>query len=267
MVRCSCMRNGGLVLTGVLCLLLSGPRVRGQGPPPARPRTLVLTLGEAVELAIRNNVGLRAALLDEEIARERIREALGVDDPVLFGDLQGGESETLFAAEFPLNPSDPMSPSVTRIISNKSRQGNLVFGLRGLVPTGLSYQLTFSTQYASYENAGTLNPIIRNTSELTFTQPLLRAAWRAYHDGPIEIARLDSLAARQDYRAIARDRIREVELAYYDLVFTRADLDVRRQSLGLAERQVELTEVRVETGALPRIETTSAVRDWSTLNS
>jgi outer membrane protein TolC len=74
----------------------------------------------------------------------------------------------------------------------------------------------------------------------------------------VELARLSTLGMHQTWRRSVRDKVREVQGAYLDLVFALADLQVQRQSLDLAEQQVRLTQVRVESGALPRIEITSA---------
>jgi outer membrane protein TolC len=244
-----------------LALMLVGLRAQ-ESPPagvvdPGGP-VLELSLEEAMGLSIRNNLALRSSLLDEEIERRRIEEALGVFDPTFFADVRTGRREVLFASNFPRDPADPTSPTVTRIISQTSDVAGASMGVRGVLETGLSYDLTFNTDYEFRSGSDGLNPIYTSTTSINFTQPLLREAWGSYLDAPVETARIRALESREAYRIAERDKLREVQDSYYDLVFALADLEVRQQSLALAEEQVALTRTRVETGALAEIEITSA---------
>lgn len=261
------------VLTPILVSLLllgasSGPLCAQEDLPEAElppivrqdegERRLVLTEAGAVALALRNNLTLRGALLDELIEAERIREALGVFDPTLFASSNYGRRQSLFAANFPLDPANPFSPTVTRVISNTSDVADLVFGLRGTLETGMSYDLTFRSDYQFNNSGSGLNPIYNTSVSFNVTQPLLARAWSSYNEAPVEIARLGRQAARESYRARVRETIYEVQQAYYDLVFAIEDHAVKTQSRDLAARQVDLTRVRVETGALAPVEMTAA---------
>ena len=217
-----------------------------------------ISLSDAVSLALKNNTSLRAAVLDEAIERERVLEALGQFDPVIFAELSAGRREFLFASNFPLDPSNPASPTVTRIISQTQDTGNWRAGVRGVLPTGMSYDLTFNNDYQKREQDTGLNPIWTASTTLTVTQPLLRSAWNDYMEAPAETARIQALSAHETYRAQARVMLGQVHQAYYDLVFAMADAQVQRQSVELALEQLELTRLRVNAGSLAEIEITSA---------
>ena len=57
---------------------------------------------------------------------------------------------------------------------------------------------------------------------------------------------------------VVGEKLKEVQDTYYALVFALADREVKKQSLELANRQIEITEVMVRTGALARVEITTA---------
>lgn len=251
------------VLVQVLAAGAAAQETRPAGPGETagttRPApTLALSLEEAVELALRNNLELRSAWLEEQVLRARIMQALGEFDPALFAELSGGRQESLFAGSFPVDPSDPTSGTVTRILSARHDRMNLAMGVRGLLETGMSYELTFTTDYDFDQQGSEINPIFTNSTRLTFTQPLLRSAWPDYQLAPVRLARIGTRRAHQTYRGVERDKIKEIQEVYFELVFAKADLEVKRRSLELAERQVALTRVQVETGTLPRVEITAA---------
>lgn len=225
--------------------------------PPAPP-TLSLSLDEALAMAARNNLGLRAAALQAREERLRILEALGQFDPTFFAEGDYGRQESLFPSEFPLDPQDPFSPTVTRIISQVRDSASAAMGVRGVLASGTAYDLTFRTDYSKREQQTGLNPIYASSVNLTVTQPLLRGAWSAYGEAPVELARLGAAAREQGYRTVARETLHDVARAFFDLQFAIEDLEVKKGSLSLAEEQVNLTRVRVETGSLAPIEVTSA---------
>ena len=93
-----------------------------------------LSLAEATALAIRNNLALKAAMIDEQIATQRVCQALAAFDPTVYGSLDAGKSESLFAGVFP----DPVTPGVshTVVINDKNDVMNGLAGMRGTLTTG-----------------------------------------------------------------------------------------------------------------------------------
>ena len=253
------MRISLCILT-IVVVIEGSPAQTGDETKPAgaEPVELVLSLNDALRMAVKNNLALRSALLDEQIERERIREALGAFDPTFFAGTSYGRQESLFSANFPLDPSLPNSPTVARIISETSDVANLNFGIRGVLETGLSYDLTFNTDYRFRKEGDGLNPIYSSSATLNFTQPLLRSAWESYQMAPVELARIRTLDVRESYRITEREKLVEVQQAYYDLVFALEDLKVKQQSVTLAGEQIKLTKQRVASGSLAEIEITSA---------
>ncbi|HMS15424.1 MAG TPA: TolC family protein [Planctomycetota bacterium] len=244
--------NSNAVLHGfLLALTILLPFTRAQEP-------LRLTLDDAVALGLRNNQALKIALLDATAERERVLEAMAAFDPVIFAELSLGRREFLNASNFPLNPSDPNSPTVTRILSQTQDRGDFRTGLRGVLETGLTYDLTFQNDYAKRETDSGLNPIWTSSTALNLRQPLLRSAFSEYMTANVELARLNGLSADQTYRLEGRRKLAEIHQAYFDLVLANAEVDVQQRSVLLAREQLSLTILRIESGSLPDIEKTSA---------
>jgi outer membrane protein len=224
--------------------------------PAEGPGTMKLSLAEATSLAVRNNLALKAALIDEQIASTRVCQALAAFDPTAYGSLDAGKTESLFAGLFP----DPVDPTVshTVIVNNQDDVMNGALGMRGKLTTGATYDLTLGQGYRYLQGGGAINPLYTNTSRLILTQPLLRGAWESYQCAPVDLARNTVQQTRQVTRGATLAKIREVETAYFELVAARENKIVRERSLAVADQLVEINRVKVETGALPPIEMTSA---------
>jgi outer membrane protein TolC len=215
-----------------------------------------LSLDDASALAVRNNLALKAALIDEQIAQTRVCQELGAFDPTFHAAANGGNREQLFAGVFP----DPSNPTVSQtvVINNPEDVGDAEFGLRGRLTTGATYDLTLGTDYRYQQTGGAINPIFTTVNRLQITQPLLQGAWESYQCAPVDIARNLSRQFHQIYVASKLGKIREVQVAYFELVAARENLLVRQRSLEVADQLVEINRVKVDTGALPPIEMTSA---------
>ncbi len=162
------------------CLFAQGADTRAA---ESRPEPMRLGLADAVNLALRNNLDLRAAAMDQRIAATRVREALGELDPVLYGDLGGGHREQRFPGVFP-NPSNP-SQTLVLLINDQSETSDGSLGIRGLLATGATYDFSLNTEYQYQQENAFLNPIFNSTANLRLTQPLLRGAWESYVKGPV----------------------------------------------------------------------------------
>jgi outer membrane protein TolC len=219
-------------------------------------RVVRLSLADATSFAVRNNLVLKAALIDEQIAATRVRQALAEFDPNFRAATNAGKSERLFADVFP----DPMNPTMSQtvIITNAEDVADVSLGLSGKLVTGATYDLTFGQSYSYLQNGGAINPVYNTVTRLQLTQPLLRGAWAQYQCAPVNIARNQSQQSRQTTRTSTLAKIRDVEVAYFDLVAARENRLVRQRSLEVADQLVEINRVKVETGALPPIEMTSA---------
>lgn len=238
---------------GVLQASSSSAPASSQGAAPRTERVVDLTIEEAVRSALTYNPGLAAATLTAESTESQIDVALGAFEPVLFATPRVSDSTT---------------PSASQLAGAQNLERNILHldtGIRQALPTGGSYSLTFQTDNERTNNSfQLLNPQTFSTFSINFTQPLLRNAWTGIGRIPqaqAENAR-DQAAADRERQKL--DLIQQVYNAYWDLVFTFADRDVRRQSLALAERLLDINRRKVEQGLLAEVEIYQAQADVAT---
>ena len=99
-----------------------------------------------------------------------------------------------------------------------------------------------------------------NTAELQVkvTQPLLKNFGSQVTNNRIVIAQNNLSMSQEDFRQQITDVTAQVQEAYWDLVFRRRDLEVRRQQRALAEQLLDQIRKQVAVGTLAPIEVLQA---------
>lgn len=197
-----------------------------------------LDLNEAVEIALRRNLGLVIERYTRTQARLGVEQALGVYDLLASVDLQA---------------SDLTSPGVSRFAGSSSKTQQLTFTLNQFIPTG--GQVGFGWQNSRSESdANTFNPVYNSGLNFSFTQPLLRDFGRPTFERQLLIAQNQSLGSTQEFTRQVIATLQQVTDAYWSLVEAREQLEVARQSLGLATELHERNRIQVEVGTLAPLE-------------
>lgn len=224
------------------------------------PAVLEIGIEDAVRLATTDGTELRAAYYEHLIERTRVEEAVGAFDPVLFADVSGGRREVVFPEIFPTGNllPDGTPEFFQTIVNDATEVASLSAGVRGLLATGATWELRFDSDYRDRERGGLVNPSFSTSTQLIVTQPILRSAWEQYGLGELRQARFGEGRARQRYRSEVLRTVFEVQQAYWDHVFARRDLVVKRASLDLAERLLEINRIKVERGVFAPIEIAAA---------
>jgi outer membrane protein TolC len=132
-------------------------------------------------------------------------------------------------------------------------------GVEQFLPTGALVSLSASVdRNAGNFSAVAFNPVYNSDVALVVTQPLLRGAGTAYNRSLIERSRLGVNIARLNFKSSVLQVVRDTEAAYYNLVFAREQLVVKRHSLRLAERLLEENRTRRLTGVATDLDVLSA---------
>lgn len=225
----------------VLCVVLAGWLGAGDGSAeePGGQEGLRLSLREAILTALEHNLHITIERFNPLIREAEVLEALGEFDTTAFLNStvrrEKSPPTVVFVAGAPQRPA-----AVTDTFS-------LEFGLSRKFSTGARVQL-------SYQNVRTANPpspgIQNAVLGLEVTQPLLRGAGAAVNLSDVRMARNSRRASIYEFRQSAMDVIAQVEQAYWDLVFARENLKVRRRSLQLAEDLLRSNRERVKAGVL-----------------
>jgi outer membrane protein TolC len=233
------MRN--LILSCALLTLAASASAQ----TPASP--LKLTIDDAVNLALQNNVDLAADRLDPQIGDTRVAAAAGLFKPTIASSVQRNNQLQ--------PPSNFLIPTPTR---NDVVTSNI--GLNQRLPWfGTSYNIGWNTSHTDSNSIlNSYNPLLTSGLSLSVSQPLLK-------DFFTDTARSNLVLSRNN-RRIADTRLREsvvhttaaVKAAYWNLVSARANVDARQAALRLAEELVRVNKAKVDVGQSPPIDLVSA---------
>jgi HAE1 family hydrophobic/amphiphilic exporter-1 len=210
-----------------------------------------LTLREAITLALENN-------RDIEVARHNVRLAEF--------DLSIGRAAYLPRLGFQSFYEQTQTPP-TNFFSGVSatssiQQSNFsnVATFSGLTPRfGGSYQAQLTAQRTTSNNSlNILNPQYPETLTLSYTQPLLRGRRYDQTRRNLEVARKNLSLTDAQFRQKTIEIITNVQRAYWDLVFTLRSLQVQRDAVRDARRQLEHNKRLVSEGVLAPLDIVSA---------
>src|SRR3989442_13330142 len=104
----------------------------------------------------------------------------------------------------------------------------------------------------------TFNPSYFGTITYSISQPLLRNYGRGVNGRQIRIARNNVTVSEIDFELEMIDLVTAAQNLYWDLVFQREDIKVRKQSLELAEKTLRDNKRQVEIGTMAPIEVVQA---------
>jgi len=211
---------------------------------------LVLTINEAIRLALENNNDIATSRIDVEMSEDDLTAARGAYDPRMTAEFYFQHNQ------LPLTSFLGGSTNGTLATNQLDNQ----FGISGLSPrAGGSYQFAFTSTRASSDNVfNDLNPIHSNSFSISYTQPLMRGRRTDDTRRKIEIARKNLSLSDVQFRQRAIEVITRVETAYWDLVFALRNFQVQTEAANQARQQVETNRRQVQQGVLAPIDITEA---------
>ncbi len=260
---------GSTAATMVLALLAPAPAGAQTPTQPELPRadvparvgvTMAITemsLDEAVTRALANNADIVIARLGTEAADSRTFRARGAYDAIVFGNTLYEKAVTPQASIFTGGADGQLT--TTGWVSNA--------GLRGLSKWGgAAYDVSFSSARLTNDNPfTTLTPQVATGLSATYVQPLVRGRAIDPTRAQVEIASRSEDLSDEQLRQRAMDAVAGVEQAYWNLGFAVRNLDVQRQALAQARRQVESNRRLAGQGLLAPIDIVEAETQAATL--
>ena len=202
-----------------------------------------VTLKQVVDMALKNNLDISIERYNPEILDTRIK-------------FERSRFEPFFGAE--LTTTDATRPTGSILVGEESTTTeDFVYNFRWnhLLPTGTTYDVVFNnSRIETTQSFTSVNPSFDSTLFANLTQPLMRGFGVDVTKAPVRIAEQNRLAADHRLRQRVLDTALQVEQAYWDLVFYRRQLDVRRQSLASAADLYENNKKQVEVGTMAPLE-------------
>jgi outer membrane protein len=216
--------------------------------------TRSMTLQEAVQSALKRNIGLRIAKMDLDIASTRLFGAYGYYDTRF--DLN---------ASYSLNTEEETLDFTTgTIILPGERTRHLLSpGFVGALPWGLKYDIGADLSYLRHTGSsrGTNNSIANFDLDnynldvgISLTQPLLRNFWIDQGRMTIQFDRSTLKMSEFALRDAINKLVRDVMLNYYELIFTVENVRVNEKALELADRLAAENKKKVEVGTMAPLE-------------
>jgi outer membrane protein TolC len=236
----------------VVAALAAWPAAAGAQVDPSVGQSLTLDEAEA-----------RALDLNPQVAEARLAiEA--ADFTVVQREASFGSSVT---TQF--NQRGQTSPNTSQLdggvsVTNDSSTFNTTLN-KPLEWGGGQLALGFNNGRTATSNLfSNFNPSYSTTVNATFTQPLLRGFGIDQTRQQIEQAYLDLSIADVGLQQQFAQLTANVRRAYWELVYTVDALELARQSLALAERQLEDNQLRLELGTVTQIDVLTSQAEVAT---
>lgn len=206
-----------------------------------------ITLEECIFSAIRNNLDVTAEMMTPEIAQMAITQSREKFLPALsFG----------FARRNTNAPSSSWIESSDQVLTTFNNYSGQI---SQLLPTGGQLDISLNTNmYDTNQRLLSINPRYGSTLDFTFFQPLLKNFGIKTNRREIIVAQNNRDISENDFKKVLLDAVYAVEEAYWNLVYSIQTLEVRRQSLQLAQDLLQKSQKEVEIGTLAPKEILSA---------
>ncbi|HNX51874.1 MAG TPA: TolC family protein [Thermoanaerobaculaceae bacterium] len=217
-----------------------GLQTRGarMGAPEMR-----LSMRDAVGLALQHNINLEVSRLGLAGSTAALGGSVGVFDPYL--NVQGSTSES----------ASPATNNLVGAAVATSRRRSLDFTLGKAFATGTQLTVDWTnTRSSTNSSFYFLNPSYGSGFTLGLQQNLLKGFGTDVNRAGIEVARRNRDISRLAFEQSVIKILQQVESAYWNLVFQRDDLEVKKRSLKLAQDLLDQTRTRVRIGTAAPID-------------
>jgi len=204
---------------------------------------LVLTLEEAIRLAIANNTDIQVDETAVYTAQNNIHRQYSLFDPVFTGSFidQRIKSQT---------SSELQGAQVLNTLSQTTQ-----FGYSQTFSPGTNFQTAFvANKFSTNSGFATLNPSYATSWQFQVTQPLLRNFGTFPNKAPIYIAKKNYSQAEATFRAEVNDLLLQVITQYWNVVLAKQAYEVQTKSYEEAEKSYERDKKALSLGALPPLD-------------
>ena len=208
-----------------------------------------LSLEEALKEAAQNNLELQIQDKAKTISGLDYQISKGLYAPILGAETFFQNQKTPVANLFANAPNG-------RLIE-ESWEINPY--LSGILPFGTKYNLNFdNSRLRNNNNFQVLRP--ENASILTFSiaQPLLKGFWMNDNRRQVKTLKLNKDLADYNFQRKLQDTLYKTATTYWDLLLAYKNIDIKRESVDLANEQLNRTSRLAEIGSMPKIEIVSA---------
>jgi outer membrane protein TolC len=208
-----------------------------------------LTLDEAVQLALEQNLDLQVERINPSIQDENVALARAAFVPTLLSDIGYDNTAT---------PPDSFLSGNLNTLRSDFFRGTV--GVEHLLRrAGTSYALGWDASRFTSNNIFTnFDPRLRSSLRFSLTQPLLRNRATDSRRTQLAVSKRNREISDVELREAVVQTVRNVKNAYWDLKATIANLDVQHSSLNLALQTLKDNRARVTAGTMAAIDVVEA---------
>ena len=195
----------------------------------------------AVREAMANNPTLRAALLDLRRANESLR-------------FEEGRYPYTLQLDAGLTRSASPRVSGSDVVVSTGDSIDVGAQISRTFPTGTRAAVRVDGSRDMSRKPDKSGPRYSTTARASVTQPLMRGFGTELGEMQLRIARMNRTASELSRDRVASETARDVLVAYWELWYAEAAVDIETNALGLAKRQRDEAQQRVDAGALAPVE-------------
>jgi len=204
-----------------------------------------LALQDAIDQALRRNLGLNIQRYQPSLASDVVEQARAIFDPVL------GVGGSLSQDQSPV-------AGATGVRAQTETQ-DYTARITQLTPSGATVGVNNDVTRFSAANApSAANPQYNSAVGVSLTQPLLHGFGETVNLAPIVLARAAFQQSLLDLQSKAFDVISETEIAYWNLAAAYAFKELRETNLQVAQTLLDETRARNQVGLVKDLDVLQA---------
>jgi outer membrane protein len=207
-----------------------------------------LSMDEATQLALEQNLGIRIQRLDPQIQDVGVMQARSFWSPNFQSSVsRNGQTQ---------QPTSALAGGATTISNAVT---STALGLNQILPWGATYSAAWNSSRATTTNLfSAFSPQLGSNLNLQYQQPLLRNF--DFDQIRQQVANSKKMRELSDIqlRGVITGTVRSVRNAYWDLVYAINNLKVQQQSLALSQQSLKDNQKRVEIGTMAPIDIVQA---------
>lgn len=206
-----------------------------------------LALQDAIRLALQNNLDIEQFRQGVRISERSLYSLTGIYDILSTADVNFRSQTTPVANVF-------AGGGASSAFTSRSMTWNFVTSQQ-VERTGGFWTAEFdNSRIRTSSSSATINPQFTGALTFTFTQPLMRNLSLDQNRRSIRIAKKTLDLSDSQFRQRVIEVINSVQRAYWDLTFAIMNEKIARQSVELADQQLQNNRKMVEAGTLAPIE-------------
>jgi outer membrane protein len=204
---------------------------------------LVLSLDDAIRVAMANNTDIRIDETPVYTAQNNIQRQYQLFDPVFTGSFNDQRIKSQTSSEL-------QGAQVLNTLSQTTQ-----FGYAQTFATGANFQTAFvANKFSTNSGFATLNPSYATSWQFQVTQPLLKNFGTFANKAPIYIAQGNYKQSQAMFQAEVNDVLLQVIEQYWNVVLARQAYVVQNKSYQEAQQSYERDKKALSLGALPPLD-------------